>query len=122
MSNDKSIHIGKMGDVKNSVINSGDVKGSLIAGNQQTTSEDLDMTQLAAELAQLRIALQPQITTAQEAIAFGKVAQAEEAAQAQDLPTALSHLGQAGQWALNAATGLGINVALAALKRALGMN
>jgi hypothetical protein len=54
--------------------------------------------------------------------AVAEIASAQEAAEAGDSRTAWTHLKAAGQWALDAATQLGIAVAGAALKSALELS
>lgn len=81
----------------------------------------IDVKELAPELTSLREALAKQASAPDEFIAVGKVAAAEKAAIAGDGPTAIGHLKSAGAWAWDIATKIGIGVATAAAKSALGI-
>ena len=81
---------------------------------------NLDLEVLASELAQLRQALRHSATSAEEDAATGEVALAEVAANQKDGPKALAHLKNAGKWALGVAEKIGVGVATAAIKSAIG--
>ena len=85
------------------------------------SSHDLDLNQLATELTQLRTALALQATKPDEFVALGEVASAEKAAGSGDGPGALEHLKRAGGWVWDTATKIGVGVATAAAKSALGL-
>ena len=84
-------------------------------------SNDLDLKQLANELTTLRKALAAQASSPEEFVAIGEVAAAEKAASADDGPGALGHLKSAGTWVWDIATKIGVGVATAAAKSALGL-
>jgi hypothetical protein len=87
--------------------------------NEQSSKIDLDA--LAVDLARLRTALKGQATSADEDVVVGEVALAEVAAKEKDGPRALSHLKNAGKWALGVAEKIGVAVATGAIKSALGV-
>jgi hypothetical protein len=82
---------------------------------------DIDLSVLASELSELRARLKEEAMDPDHDIAVGEVASAERAAREGDGPTVLEHLAKAGQWALDVATRIGVPVAVAALKTALGL-
>ena len=82
---------------------------------------NIDMTQLANELTELRSALSESASTPDQFVTLGQVAAAEQAASAGDGSTALKHLKSAGIWAWDVANKIGIGVATAAAKTALGI-
>jgi hypothetical protein len=79
-----------------------------------------DLKALAGELAQLRAELGKQAKSAEEFESAAAVAKAEDAAQKGDGSAAFDYLKSAGKWALEAATSIGIPVAIQAIKTALG--
>ncbi len=85
------------------------------------SSGDLDLKQLANELTELRKGLAARATSPEEFVAVGQVAAAEKAAGAGDGPSALEHLKSAGTWVWDFATKIGVGVATAAAKSALGL-
>ncbi len=82
---------------------------------------DIDLRRLATELAVLRGQLKAQATEPEHDVAVGAVAAAERAAKQGNASSALGHLKEAGSWALGVATKVGVPVAVAALKQALGV-
>lgn len=86
--------------------------------NQAAPGIDLDA--LARELEQLRAALKVAARSADEDVGVGEVAMAEVAARQKDGPKALAHLKAAGKWALEVAEKIGVGVATAAIKSAIG--
>ena len=85
--------------------------------NQTRDGSDLDS--LASDLASLRSAMRSESETAEHDVALGEVAKAESAASSGDGPTTLKHLRNAGQWALDVATKIGIATAVNAIKQAM---
>ena len=81
----------------------------------------IDIDQLAHELTMLRTALTKQASEPDHFVALGAVAAAEKAAKSGDGPGALQHLKAAGTWVWDVATKIGIGVATAAAKGALGI-
>lgn len=84
-------------------------------------SSKIDTQQLAKELTQLREALADEASKTDQYVALAEVAQAEEAAIANDGPKALHHLKKAGSWVLNVATQIGAGLAVEVLKKVSGM-
>ncbi|MCP3717061.1 hypothetical protein [Paraburkholderia sp. CNPSo 3281] len=82
---------------------------------------DIDLNALAADLARLRTAMKSEDTSADNDEAIGQVASAEKAAKNGDKQGAIEHLKEAGAWAFEVAKKIGVEVAVSALKRALGM-
>lgn len=82
---------------------------------------DIDLPQLAADLAKLRSAMKTEATSPEHDAAVGAVAAAETAAKKGDGPTAMQYLKAAGKWALDTATKIGTTVASAAIKASLGL-
>lgn len=81
--------------------------------------KDLDLPTLAGELSTLRMTMKETAVEPEHDIAVGEVAAAESAAKGGDGPTALQHLKNAGQWALDIAVRLAVPVATEAIKSAL---
>lgn len=84
------------------------------------SSGTIDVAQLARELKELRNALSKEASEPEQYVALGEVAAAEKAAGEGNGPKALEHLKKAGSWVWDAATKIGIGVATAAAKTALG--
>jgi hypothetical protein len=85
------------------------------------SASDIDLPTLAKELSTLRTALKKETKEPQHDSAVGEIASAEIAAMKGDGPGALQHLAKAGKWAFEIATKIGVTVAAAALKVALGL-
>src|SRR5262249_17480764 len=81
---------------------------------------NIDLNQLGHELTELRSALSKQASEPNQFVALGEVAAAEKAAKGGDGPGALEHLKKAGTWVWDVATKIGVGVATAAAKSALG--
>jgi hypothetical protein len=81
----------------------------------------IDVQQLATELTTLRAALMKDASTPDQFVALGAVAAAEKSASTGDGAGALKHLKEAGVWVWDVATKIGIGVATAAAKSALGI-
>jgi hypothetical protein len=84
------------------------------------SASNIDLHQLGSELTELRSALIKQASEPDQFVALGEVAAAEKAAKGGDGPAALEHLKRAGTWVWDVATKVGIGVATAAAKNALG--
>ncbi len=80
---------------------------------------DLDM--LASELALLRQQLKGKATKPQHDSSIGEIANAEIAAKEGNSEKSLEHLSKTGKWVFEVATKIGVSVAAAALKIALGL-
>ena len=87
----------------------------------QGAADDLDLPQMARELAELRGTLQREASNVEQYRALAAVSEAEEAAETGDGPTALKRLKAAGQWTLDVATKIGIPVAQKAIQSAIGL-
>jgi len=101
-------------------------RGSQVSGVNyveawEGTSGGLDLNVAVTELALLRAELKKLATTSEEDAALGAVAGAEIAAGEGDGARMLELLGRAGSWALAVAEKVGIPVAVAALRAALGL-
>jgi hypothetical protein len=82
----------------------------------------IDLQTLATELATLRQHLRRQAAVEPDHdVAIGAIAEAEKAAKAGNGPKVLEQLSKAGQWALGNAEKIGVGIAIAALKAALGL-
>lgn len=76
---------------------------------------------LGDQLSRLRQELKGQATSAEQDAAVGAVAKAEVAAKQNDGSKALEALGDAGKWALGVAEKIGVTLAAAAIRKALGL-
>jgi hypothetical protein len=85
------------------------------------TGQSLDLPALATQLATLRQHLRQEAVKPEHDIAIGAVANAEVAAKEGNGPKTLEFLSKAGQWTLDNATKIGVGIATAALKTALGL-
>jgi hypothetical protein len=81
----------------------------------------IDLAALARELGELRSTLRKDATTAEQDASVGAVAEAEQAAAKGDEQSTLQALKRAGSWALDRAGAVGVVVAAAALRKALGL-
>jgi hypothetical protein len=79
----------------------------------------IDFRSLAHELETLRIAMRKEATITEHDIAIWEVAAAQTAAAQGNGAKALEHLKNAGQWAFDVSTKIGVGVAIAAIKTAL---
>ena len=86
-----------------------------------SSSDAGELTKLAVELGRLRQALEAGASGPDEHAAAEAVGAAAEAAAQHDEPTMREYLAKAGQWALDAATRLGLPIAQAAIMRGLGL-
>jgi hypothetical protein len=84
------------------------------------SAHSINLPALAAELTTLRQAMRKAAEEPFHDKAVVEIGEAQEAAQNQDSPRALQHLKNVGQWALDVATKIGVNLATEALKKALG--
>jgi hypothetical protein len=81
----------------------------------------IDLAALARELMELRSTLRKEATTAEQDVSVGALAEAEQAAAKGDEQSTLQALKHAGSWALDKAGAVGVVVAAAALRKALGL-
>ena len=87
----------------------------------QELEGDVDTSQLADELAKLREEMDRIGTDPDHRLAAGAVAAAEASARQNNGPKALEYLAAAGRWGLSVAEKIGVVVATAAIKTALGV-
>jgi hypothetical protein len=88
--------------------------------NQSASS--VDLAALVGELSRLRAEMSGAAESEPERYhAIAEIASAEKAAAKQDGPAVMKHLRQAGAWALEVARSIGVEVAVTALKSALGI-
>ena len=87
----------------------------------QTRLGNVDLEVLTRQLSELRAEMRRGSDSPECDIAVGSIAAAEEAIKREDTAKALEHLKNAGRWSLKVAEGLGVGVAVAALKTALGI-
>ena len=80
-----------------------------------------DLSLLASELSSLREALMKEAKEADASSTIGAIAAAETEATKGNGPKALEYLSRAGSWALDTATKIGVTIAAAALKDAMGI-
>jgi uncharacterized protein YjbI with pentapeptide repeats len=85
------------------------------------SGRSIDLQALAAELSTLRRHLRQEAVEPEHDVAVGVVANAEVAAKEGNGPKALEWLGKAGKWTLDNAVKIGVGVATAAIKTALGL-
>lgn len=113
----------RIGEIRNTQISI--LGGNTIIDNsnrtQQSPISDIDLHTLAKELSQLRHAMKDNSSAPEHDIAVGEVAAAEKAAKAGESSTVVEHLRKAGSWSLDVANKIGVGVAIAAIKAALGL-
>ncbi len=81
----------------------------------------INLSELAEELAELRLKLKKDAIEPEHDISIGAIASAESSAKKGNGPETLEFLSKAGKWALDVATKIGVPVATEALKTALGL-
>jgi hypothetical protein len=89
--------------------------------SQSNLRSGIDLQALALELATLREAVVSQVKSADEAIAYGALAEGEKAAQEGDTAALEGALRRAGKWILDKAIAIGVPLAVEALRRARGI-
>ena len=85
------------------------------------SASEIDIMALHEQLSHLREALRSEAKTPEQDIAVAAVANAELAAKNGDGPKAMEWLSKAGKWTFDVAAKIGVGVAAAALKVALGI-
>lgn len=96
-------------------------KVSQSVDQRQGAADGGDLRNLIIELDKLRAELAPTADTADKSRSVAEVHHAKEAAERSDNGAIDRHLLKAGRWALDAATRVGLPIAEAALKQALGI-
>ena len=92
-----------------------------IWNNWQTTGADVDLVLLAQDLEKLRQEMKREATSPEQDEATGEIAGAQTAAKNGDGGKVLEKLAKAGKWALSMAEKIGAGLAVAALKKAIGL-
>lgn len=87
----------------------------------QQSQGSIDLNALATELGALRRLMRQEATGPSHDVAIGEVAAAQTAAAEGKGAKALEHLRSGGRWAFDVSTKIGVGVATAALKTALGL-
>lgn len=103
--------VGAMGD---------NAKVETLTQNWEAAAGDLDLATLARELETLRASMQPDAISGPQLRSVAAVVEAKEAAEAGDGKGVMAALNKAGTWAFDTAGKIGVGVAIAALKTALG--
>jgi hypothetical protein len=108
---------------RGSVVLTDHAKARDISVNQKRVKTSADLATLAEQLATLRVAMKTDAdkTDPTHDIAIGQVAAAENAAKAGDKRGALAALKQVGSWGLHVAEKIGVELAAALIKDAIGM-
>lgn len=101
-------------------------RGIVVTGHARVrdvtlNASDHDCDALAMELATLRNAMRNESKTAEDDIDVARVAEAEIAARDGNLDGAMAHLKDVGKWCVDLAAKIGVDVATAALKSAIGL-
>jgi hypothetical protein len=81
----------------------------------------VDLAKLADELRKLREAMEQSASEPSHRMAAGAIAAAEECARQEDGPKVVEYLKTGGKWALGVAEKVGVGLATAALKAAIGV-
>lgn len=83
-------------------------------------NEEIDFEDLVSDLANLRRAMRDRSSgEGEHDEALGQIAQAEKAAKGGDRPAVFRHLKNAGKWALEVATDIGVRVAAETINRSM---
>jgi hypothetical protein len=102
-----------------------DAHGAVKITNYQqawtSVQSQVDTSKLPAELDELVSGMKARATTTEQFQALAEVAAAKDAADKKDGQTLLTHLKQAGKWALKVAQDIGKDVAAKVIESALGL-
>jgi hypothetical protein len=112
--------IGAVGDHGHGAVEGGQVHHEDYS-QRWDQAQDIDLPQLAGELAALRAELRKQATEPEQDEIVAEIGRAEKAAKSNDGSKTFEHLANTGKWALNTATTIGATVAAAAIRAALGL-
>lgn len=85
------------------------------------SDSELDLKKLSKELAVLKKEMKKIATDPEHALAIGAVSAAEQSAKKNDSKKTIEFLKSAGSWALDVATKIGVDVAIAAIKSSMGL-
>lgn len=83
--------------------------------------QNIDLTELARQLSELRQAMAQKQDSPQAAIAISEVAKAELAATEKNTPKVVEHLKAAGKWTMDFAKDIGKDLVVEVIKKASGM-
>ena len=92
-----------------------------IWSNWAAASAEANLSLLAKDLEKLRLEMKREAASPEEDEATGEIAGAQTAAKNGDGGKMLEKLGKAGKWALSVAEKIGAGLAVAALKKAIGL-
>jgi len=92
-----------------------------LSDESQHNRADIDLHALIYGLQELRTAMRQEANTPDHDVSIGEVAAAQTAAAAGNGSKVIEHLKNAGKWAFDVSTKIGISVATAAIKTALGV-
>jgi hypothetical protein len=98
-----------------------DVAGENVEQVALTKLANIDPASLINELAKLRTAMRGAATVPDHDLATAAIAEAQIAVEKSDRTALLANLKKAGAWSLEVAEKIGVGVAIAALKVALGL-
>ncbi|MGY5126919.1 hypothetical protein [Streptomyces nigrescens] len=87
----------------------------------QILQQGADLRSLASELQLLRSEMRRNAQTPEEDLAVAAIGQAQTGAEGGDPEATRSHLARAGSWALETASAIGTQVAVAAIRASMGL-
>lgn len=90
------------------------------SGVWNRVEKDVDLAKLAEELARLHAAMASDASSAEQKMAAGSVAAAEQSAREKQGPKVVEYLKTGGVWALTVAEKIGVTLAAAVIKESLG--
>lgn len=120
----REVHVGDKYEISNTgqigaVGTNAKVEGNVFSQRWSQLESQVDLDELAAELATLRSELRKSASSVEEDQAVANIGSAENAAKQKDGPSALKFLKAAGQWTLDVATKIGTTVAAKAIENAI---
>ncbi len=118
------IHVGDKFEISNkgqigAIGTNAKAEGNVFSQRWSELESQVDLGELASELATLRAELRRSASSVEEDQAVASIGSAENAAKQKDGPSALKYLKAAGQWALDVATKIGTTVAAKAIENAI---
>lgn len=118
------IHLGDKYDIFNdgqigAVGRNSKAEGNVFSQRWSELESQVNLGELASELATLRAELRKSASSLEEDQAIANIGSAENAAKQKDGPSALKFLKAAGEWALDVATKIGTTVAAKAIENAI---
>ncbi len=118
------IHVGDKYEISNNgqigaIGTNAKAEGNFFSQRWSELESQVDLGELASELATLRAELRKSASSVEEDQVIANIGSAENAAKQKDGPSALKFLKAAGQWALDVATKVGTTVAAKAIENAI---